>query len=138
MRNFFSNLSYRLQESLQNRNGMDKLAQYMLGAGIVLIILEFIFNNIIIAVLAIACLAYAIYRCYSKNVSARALENARFESWIRKPKAAISQARNRWANRSTTKYFKCSNCKQSLSVPKGKGTLRVTCPKCHAQTTIKS
>ncbi len=37
-----------------------------------------------------------------------------------------------------TIYFTCSNCGQKLSVPRGKGTLRVTCPHCHLVTTVKS
>lgn len=43
-----------------------------------------------------------------------------------------------WANRKTTKYFKCKNCGQMLSVPKGKGKIRVTCPKCHTKVEMKS
>ncbi len=42
------------------------------------------------------------------------------------------------ADEVNTVYFTCSNCGQRLSVPRGKGTLRVTCPKCHLVTTVKS
>ncbi len=117
---------------------MDTLARDVFIVGIVLVVIEFLFNNFIISLLAFVCLVYTLFRCFSRNVSARASENARFESWTHRPRAAASQAQKRWANRKTTKYFKCSQCKQSLSVPKGKGTIRVTCPKCHNQTTIKS
>lgn len=34
--------------------------------------------------------------------------------------------------------FTCDNCGQSLSVPKGRGKLKVTCPTCHHQQTIDS
>lgn len=138
MRNFLDNLSYKLFQFMQGRNGMDTLAQYALGAGIILTVLDFFFASFIFSTLGLICLAYSIFRCYSKNIAQRAIENARFEAWVRKPKAAVSRTRNRWANRKTTKYLKCAQCGQSLSVPKGKGTLRVTCPKCHAQTTVKS
>ena len=33
-------------------------------------------------------------------------------------------------NRKTHLYFKCNNCKANLRVPKGKGKIEVTCPKC--------
>ncbi len=39
---------------------------------------------------------------------------------------------------SNTLTFTCSQCGQSLSVPKGKGMLKVTCPKCGNQTIKKS
>ena len=138
MRRFLDNLSYQLIEFMQGRNGMDTLAQYALGAGLVLTVLDFFFGSFVLSTLGLICLVYAMFRCYSRNVSSRALENARFEARVRKPKAAVSRARLRWTNRKTTKYLTCAQCGQSLSVPKGKGTLRVTCPKCHAQTTVKS
>ncbi len=136
LRTFFSNIGYRISQSLQGRNGMDTLAKYLFGACIVLLVINIFLNNFLISLLALACIVYSIFRCYSSNVSSRALENARFESWVRKPQAAAARTRTHWANRKTTKYFRCPSCKQSLSVPRGKGTLRVTCPHCRAQTTI--
>ena len=44
----------------------------------------------------------------------------------------------KWTNRKTTRYFKCKGCGQVLSVPRGKGTLRVVCPKCKTETKQKS
>lgn len=138
MGNFLGNLGWRIAQFMQGRNGIDTIAQYAIGAGIIFTIIDFFVNSLILSTLGLICLVYAIFRCYSKNISARALENAKFEAWVSKPKTAVSHARVRWANRATTKYFTCSQCGQSLSVPKGKGTLRVTCPKCRHQTTIKS
>ena len=138
MSNFLNNLSAKLVGFMQGRNGMDTLAQYSLGAGVIFTVLDFFFGSAILSAIGFAFLVYSLFRCYSKNISARALENAWFEAWVRKPKAATQTTRAHWANRKTTKYFKCTQCGQSLSVPKGKGTLRVTCPKCHNQTTIKS
>lgn len=138
VKNFFDNLSYKLIAFMQGRNGMDTLAQYALGAGLILTVLDFFLGSSIVSALGLAALIYSMFRCYSKNVPARALENAKFEAWVRKPKAALQHASARWKNRKTLKYLKCPQCGQSLSVPKGKGTLRVTCPKCHAKTTVKS
>ena len=44
-------------------------------------------------------------------------------------KARINK--KKWENRKTTKYLECPSCGQTLAVPKGKGKIRVTCPKCH-------
>lgn len=138
MSNFLNNLNYKMVRFMQGRNGIDTLAQYALGAGLVLTVLDFFVNSLIISIAGLGFLVYSMFRCYSRNISARALENARFQAWVRKPQAAIARMQGRAKNRSTTKYFKCKQCGQSLSVPKGKGTLRVTCPKCNNQTTIKS
>lgn len=41
-------------------------------------------------------------------------------------------------NKDTTKYLKCPSCGQTLAVPKGKGKIRVTCPKCGNKIETKS
>lgn len=138
MGRFSDNFQRGLYAFMAGRNGMDALARYALGAGIVLTVLDFLFGGLLLSVLSFAFLAYALFRCYSRNIGARATENARFESWLRKPRAALARLRGRWARRKDVKYLTCPQCGQSLSVPRGKGTLRVTCPKCHAQTTVKS
>ena len=64
-----------------------------------------------------------------------------FEAFLRateKPRRALSIGRKKWENRETTLYFKCKGCGQELSVPRGKGTLRVVCPKCKTETVKKS
>lgn len=57
--------------------------------------------------------------------------------------ARHSQARHTGASRAKkpeddTLMFQCEQCGQKLSVPKGKGTLKITCPKCHHQQKIHS
>ena len=47
-------------------------------------------------------------------------------------------AKKMWKGRKTTAYLKCPNCGQMLSVPKGKGKIRVTCPSRHAKMETRS
>lgn len=138
MKQFFESLGWKMVQFMQGRNGMDTCAQWSLGAGLVLTVLDFFFASGILSTLGLIALAYSMFRCYSKNVASRALENAKFEHAISKPRQQWEQLNRKWTNRKTTKYFTCKQCGQSLSVPKGKGTLHITCPKCKSQTTIKS
>lgn len=69
---------------------------------------------------------------------ARQRENDVFEKIIGAPKKFFTSRSTHWKNRKTTKYFKCDNCKQKLSVPKGKGKLRIICPKCGKEIYINS
>ena len=36
------------------------------------------------------------------------------------------------------KHVRCTSCKQKMRVPRGKGKLRVTCPKCRTKFEVKS
>ena len=74
----------------------------------------------------------------ARNGEGRDRENAAFERAVEKPRRRLSLARKAWANRKTTRYFTCKGCGQVLSVPRGKGTLRVVCPKCKTESTMKS
>ena len=44
--------------------------------------------------------------------------------------AAIASADRSWRDRKTTLYFDCEGCKTKLSVPRGKGKVRIVCPNC--------
>lgn len=47
-------------------------------------------------------------------------------------------AQKMWKERKTSRFLKCPNCGQMLSVPKGKGKIRVTCPRCRTKMETKS
>ena len=47
-------------------------------------------------------------------------------------------AKKMWKERKTSSFLKCPTCGQILSVPKGKGKIRVTCPKCHSKMETRS
>ena len=47
-------------------------------------------------------------------------------------------AKKMWNERKTSKFIKCPTCGQMLSVPKGKGRIRVTCPKCRTKMETRS
>lgn len=138
MKNFFERMQWKLIAFMQGRNGTDTLAQYALVGGIIFTFLELFTGLGLFSLIGLALLAYSMFRCFSRNIPARARENTRFLQSIAKPRAAWARARSHWQKRKTTKFLKCPQCKQSLSVPKGKGTLRITCPSCHTQFTTKS
>ena len=47
-------------------------------------------------------------------------------------------AKKMWKERKEKAFLKCPNCGTMLSVPRGKGKIIVTCPKCHARMETKS
>ena len=83
-------------------------------------------------------LAYSLFRSYSKNIAARDRENATFERIVEKPRKQLSLMRKKWTNRKTTRYFKCKGLRPGAVGARGKGTLRVVCPKCKTETKQKS
>jgi len=75
-------------------------------------------------------LALAVFRILSRNITRRRAENDRFIRywWPIRTKASRAIANIRYGK--THKFLKCPSCGNTLRVPKGKGKLQITCPKC--------
>ena len=138
MKGFLERLQWKLAGMMQGRRGADTLSSFLMVVGIVLLLVSIVPGLDVLSWVALIALAYALFRSYSKNVAARDRENAAFERAVEKPRKQLPLARKAWANRKTTRYFTCKGCGQVLSVPRGKGTLRVVCPKCKTESTMKS
>lgn len=86
---------------------------------------------------ALALIGYTFFRSFSKNIPARRKEYEWYRLHIADP---VTRKRNelktRKAQSATHEFFKCPECRQIVRVPKGKGTIRITCPKC-GKTFIK-
>lgn len=126
-----NNFRYKLQQFMYGRYGYDELGQALaVSMGILCIISLFVRNWVLNAALWIL-LIYNIYRIFSKNIVARRLENDRY---LRFAKPYILQ----WKFRKTHKVFRCKNCGQIIRVPRGKGKVDVTCPKCRTVVTKRT
>ena len=86
---------------------------------------------VILSALILILLIYVNYRTLSRNIVARRLENDKFTRLI-KPYQL------KWKYRKTHKVFRCKQCKQIIRVPKHKGTIEITCPKCKTKVTKRT
>ena len=134
MNNFFQRLAFNLSRGMQGKNGPDSLGYAAVGAAIILILLDFFLMTGILSTLAMICLAYAMFRQFSSNVVKRRQENEAFLRITKKPRQQAQLLYKRMKNGKTTAYFTCENCGCVFSLPKGKGKVRATCPKCHEQS----
>ena len=111
-----------LQRFMMGRYGTDKLNMVILGAGVV-ISLASVFVRIPTFRLAMTTISYglmfwAIFRCFSRNTYKRYRENRRFLMFLDRVKDREH------------KHFACPKCHQPVRVPRGKGKIAITCPKC--------
>ena len=111
-----------LRQFMAGRYGTDKLNMYILGAGVVAcvltMLLPWVLADLILTVLSYALMIWAIFRTFSRNTYRRYQENRRFLLWL-------GQVKDR-----DHKYFHCPKCSQPVRLPKGKGKIAITCPKC--------
>lgn len=129
---------YKVAEWLRGRQGPDDLAVFSVNLAVILVLVNVFARQSWLGWLALALVLYAMFRIQSKNLGARSKENASFlkalgpaRPWVQNPKAAIAELK-------AYKHVRCPSCKQRVRVPRGKGTLRVTCPKCHNKFEVRS
>ncbi len=96
--------------------------------------------NLAVCLLQVIMLVFWALRAFSRNHFNRRKENGAFLSLKNKAKSKLSSltAFFRRACDRKHKYFKCPNCKSRLRVPRGRGEITVTCPKCRNRFDKKS
>lgn len=131
MKRFFQNLSARMQQWMAGRYGYDELCRTTSIAALILILLACFQPLRFLYFPALILWGYSIFRSYSRNIEKRQAERASYLRFSGHIKSALSLKKKAWQERKTHKYFKCSHCKTVLRVPKGKGKIKISCPKCH-------
>lgn len=122
LRSLGSRLAAGMRRFMAGRYGTDKLNTAILVAGVVLCILCLFVRSPLVSLLlttaSYGLMFWAIFRSFSRNTYKRYQENRRFLLLLDR----IKDREHR--------YFSCPRCRQPVRVPKGKGKISITCPKC--------
>ncbi len=141
MRNFFSNLKYRLAQSMQGRYGNDELGRFLWFFALICFLVS-CFSRLVgwlgfFYIPGLAALIFNIFRSFSKNYTARSKERDFYVNIKSKIVGFFKLQKRRWTERKTHRFYKCPRCGQTIRVPKGRGRIQITCPKCN-QSFIKT
>lgn len=128
----------KLQRFMMGRYGVDQLNRVYIGLVFVLLVLSMITRWSILYLVALALLIYSYYRMFSKNVSKMYAQNQKFLNIRYKAVAKWNKTKNHMKQRRVYRFYKCPSCKQKVRVPKGKGRICITCPKCRTEFVKKS
>ena len=131
-------LSTKIQQFMVGRYGSDQFTLFLSITGIALSFLgnfKYLRGLYFIGTIMIF---YSLFRSLSKNYEARRKELNWYLVWSEKPKAYIKLLMNQIRDRKTHRYFRCKSCKTIMRVPKGKGKIEITCPKCRMKVIKKT
>ena len=126
-----------IQRFMYGRYGNDSLNLFLIGTYLVLYLLFVITGLEPLYWVSFALLLVSLFRLLSRNISRRREENARFTRRVQ-PVIRWWRLRRTIRRDKEHRYFKCPNCGQQLRVPRGKGTITVTCRNCGASFQEKS
>ena len=129
-RQFSLKLSQGLRSFMAGRYGTDRLNMAILIAGLAASLLSvispFAALSMVLFILSYVLMILAIIRSLSRNTYKRYQENRKF-----------LQIFGRMKDREH-RYFDCPKCHQMVRVPKGKGKISITCPRCRERFVKKT
>ena len=112
---------------MKGRYGNDKLNMVILGTGLVLVLVYTFIPSVMIKLilwaLSYVLMFWAIFRSLSRNTYRSYQENRKFWQFFER----LKDRQHR--------YFDCPKCRQTVRVPRGKGKISISCPKCKEKFT---
>ncbi|MBQ7859112.1 MAG: hypothetical protein IJ347_03130 [Faecalibacterium sp.] len=120
------------------RYGADSLNQFLCVASLACLVVAMISKFQLFYYLGLALLFYSYFRMFSRNISARTAENYKFYNMKQSLDSWINSRKSRWAGRKQYRYYACPQCRQKLRVPRGRGRIQISCPRCGNQFIKKS
>ncbi len=115
---------------MAGRYGVDQLSYAILIAALLLNLVASLTGVVIISSLSAVLLVFGIFRILSRNYERRRGENMVFLRYWNKVKNFFRRHMDKLRQSRNFRFFKCPGCKNNLRVPKGKGKIYVTCPRC--------
>ena len=125
------------QRFMSGRYGFDQLGGFLCIVSFILVIVG-AWVSPVLYWLGLVLLIYCYFRVLSRNRSKRYSENLKYLSVQNKVVDWANRYCLRFKQRKQYRYFRCPQCGQQLRVPRGRGKISITCPKCHNQFIKKS
>lgn len=120
------------------RYGTDQFGQFLLISAIICMVISMLSGTAVFNTLSILLLVLCYYRMLSKNHSRRYSENIKYQQYARKVTGFFKAKKRYLAQLKSYHIYKCPSCKQKIRIPRGKGKISITCPKCRTEFIKKS
>lgn len=123
----------RFRQFMLGRYGTDQLNTTLIVAYLVVYMIGAFFRSSIVVFLSNVFLVLWFCRTFSKNTQRRYEENQKFLMKVQPIQRKYHLFIRKRKEKDTHCFFKCESCGQVIRVPKGKGKIAITCPKCHKE-----
>jgi len=128
----------KLRRFMMGRYGIDDLGRFLLGMALIILLMSRFFLRTALYAVSLSVLIIVYYRIFSKNINSRYRENQAFLNYKNKLINFIRKQKYIFKQRRIYRIYKCPGCGQKIRIPKGKGMVQITCPKCKTDFIRKS
>lgn len=123
---------------MSGRYGADQLSRATLVLCLVCIVLNAFTRFGPAYLLALVLLVWCYFRMFSRNYVKRSAENQKYLDATWKARAWFGKTKSRIVQSKDYHIYKCPSCGQKIRIPRGKGKICITCPKCRTEFEKKS
>lgn len=128
----------KMMNFMRGRYGFDRFTNFLMGFACVIIFINIFIRSNVVNLLGLAVFIYAYYRIFSKNISKRSAENTWYLNKTYGIRRFFLKGKDQARIRRTHHIYKCPKCGQKMKVPRGRGKIEVTCPKCRYEFVKRS
>lgn len=128
----------KIARFMTGRYGQDQLGQFLFVSALVLMLLSVFFGGGVWYTVALILMVYEYYRLLSKNHAKRYQENTKYLVYYNKVKAWFKRKQYQLKQAGQYHIYRCPSCKQKIRIPRGKGKISISCPKCRTEFVKKS
>ena len=122
-----------LRRVMTGRYGVDEFSRFLNTTAMLSLVLSVLFNNglsVFFLLLSFGSLIWNYIRMFSRNTYKRRAENNAYLTIRYNLTRKLSGLKQRMQQKKYYRFYKCPKCGITTRVPKGKGKIRITCPKC--------
>ena len=128
----------KFQRFMMGRYGNDDFNRFLFVLCIVFLVLNVILHVGPLYYISLVLLIITYYRSLSRDVNKRYKENLWYLEKKDKLFGFFSRKKYYHEQRKDYHIYTCPSCKQKIRIPKGKGKINVTCPKCRTSFVKRS
>ncbi len=123
---------------MAGRYGTDDLSKFILGSAVALMVLNLLVRVPLLNTLVVVLLILVYVRMFSTNIQKRYAENMKYLEIKNRLLGKLKKTESQAQDLKTHHIYRCPGCGQKIRVPRGKGMIMITCPKCKKEFRKKS
>jgi hypothetical protein len=123
----------QLRRFMYGRYGFDNYTRALIAVALILSLAAAVTRNGLLILISYVPILYAIFRTLSKNIAKRSQENLMYCNMTKGVKNRLKNIRLSLIGTKTHKYYRCPRCRQMIRVPRDKGKISISCPKCRTE-----
>lgn len=120
----------KMMNFMRGRYGMDSFSNFLMWTACFIIFINMFIRSYLLNLAGLIIFIYAYVRIFSRNYVKRSAQNTWFLARTAGIRKMFTKERAKMRTRRTHHIYSCPSCKQKIRIPKGKGRVEITCPKC--------